>query len=96
MFLYRIAQYINTTNTYSNDSMLDVQNYKNIHELKQLRDTQNLTPLNAADAHQQLLSQEELDNRKATEQAYKYVKQTEKNIEQQKSFWSHLLTLKNI
>lgn len=89
-------------NAYTVNSVLGVseedyvQKYKNIHELKQLRDTQNLTPLNAADAHQQLLSQEELDNRKATEQAYKYVKQTEKNIEQQKSFWSHLLTLKNI
>jgi hypothetical protein len=88
-------------NAYTVNSVLGVseedyvQKYKNIHELKHLRDTQNLTPLNASDAQQQLQYQEDLDNRKATEQAYKYVKQTEKNIEQQKSFWSHLLTLKN-
>jgi hypothetical protein len=88
-------------NAYTVNSVLGVseedyvQKYKNIHELKHVRDTQNLTPLNASDAQQQLQYQEDLDNRKATEQAYKYVKQTEKNIEQQKSFWSHLLTLKN-
>jgi hypothetical protein len=93
--------YTDLKNAYTVNSVLGVseedyvQKYKNIHELKQLRDTQNLTPLNAADAQQQLLYQEDIDNRKATEQAYKFVKQTEKNIEQQKSFWSHLLTLKN-
>ena len=92
--------YSDLKNAYTVNSVLGVseedytQKYKNIHELKHIRDTQNLTPLNAADAHQQLLSQEEIDNRLATEQAYKFVKQTEKNIEQQKSFWSHLLTLK--
>ena len=93
--------YSDLKNAYTVNSVLGVseedytQKYKNIHELKHIRDTQNLTPLNTADAHQQLLSQEEMDNRLATEQAYKFVKQTEKNIEQQKSFWSHLLTLKN-
>jgi hypothetical protein len=88
-------------NAYTVNSVLGVseedyvQKYKNIHELKQDRDRQNLTPLSTQEAAQQLLYQEELEQKRATEQAYKYVKQTEKNIVQQKSFWSHFLTLKN-
>lgn len=72
-----------------------VQKYKNIHDLKRERDTQNLTPLNTEEAHQQLMAQEERESKWATKQAFKYVKQTEKNKTQQQSFWSHLLTLKN-
>ena len=72
-----------------------VQKYKTIHDLKRERDTQNITPLNAKEAHDQLLNQEEQESKWATEQAFKYVKQTEKNKTQQTSFWSHFLTLKN-
>ena len=72
-----------------------VQKYKTIHDLKRERDMQNITPLNAEAAHEQLLHQEENESKWATEQAFKYVKQTEKNKTQQTSFWSHFLTLKN-
>ena len=72
-----------------------VQKYKSIHDLKHERDTQNITPLSTQAAKEQLLYQEERESKWATEQAFKYVKQTEKNKSQQTSFWSHLLTLKN-
>jgi hypothetical protein len=72
-----------------------VQKYKTIHDLKRERDTQNITPLNAQAAHAHLSQQEESESKWATEQAFKYVKQTEKNKVQQTSFWSHFLTLKN-
>ena len=71
-----------------------VQRYKNIQELKRERDTQ-ITPLNTEQASQQLAQQEERESRWATQQAFKYVKQTEKNKTQQQSFWSHMLTLKH-
>jgi hypothetical protein len=72
-----------------------VQRYKNIQELKRERDTQNLTPLNSQEASQQLANKEEQENKWATEQAFRFVKQTEKNKSQQQSFWSHMLTLKH-
>lgn len=72
-----------------------VQKYKNIQELKRERDMQNLTPLDNEVAHKQLLDQEERESKWATEQAFKYVQQTEKNKAQQKSFWSHFMTLKH-
>jgi hypothetical protein len=71
-----------------------VQRHKNIQELKRERDTQ-IAPLNTEQASQQLAQQEERESRWATQQAFKYVKQTEKNKTQQKSFWSHMLTLKH-
>ena len=72
-----------------------IQKYKTIHDLKHERDTQNITPLNAKDSHDQLIHRDERESKWATEQAFKYVKQTEKNKVQQNSFWSHFLTLKN-
>ena len=71
-----------------------VQRHKNIQDLKQERDTQ-IAPLNTADATAQLAQQEERESKWATQQAFKYVKQTEKNKTQQQSFWSHMLTLKH-
>jgi hypothetical protein len=93
--------YSDLKNAYTVNSVLGVseedykQKYKNIHELKRVRDTQNLTPLNHDAANQHFINQEEQDNKLATERAFKFVKQTERNVVQQKSFWSHLLTLKN-
>ena len=52
-------------------------------------------PLNTQDATNQLAQREEQESKWATQQAFKYVKQTEKNKTQQTSFWSHMLTLKN-
>jgi hypothetical protein len=72
-----------------------VQRHKNIQELKRERDTQNLTPLNNEEASQQLANKEDAENKWATQQAFRYVKQTEKNKTQQNSFWSHMLTLKH-
>jgi len=86
-------------NAYTVNSVLGVseddyvQRYKNIQELKKERDTQ-ITPLNTQEASNQLAQQEEQENKWATQQAFKYVKQTEKNKTQQQSFWSHMLTLK--
>jgi hypothetical protein len=71
-----------------------VQRHKNIQELKRERDTQ-IAPLSTMEASQQLAQQEERESRWATQQAFKYVKQTEKNKTQQQSFWSHMLTLKH-
>ena len=71
-----------------------VQRYKNIQELKQERDMK-IMPLNTQDATNQLAQREEQESKWATQQAFKYVKQTEKNKTQQTSFWSHMLTLKN-
>jgi hypothetical protein len=71
-----------------------VQRHKNIQELKRERDTQ-ITPLTTLEANQQLAQKEEEENKWATQQAFRYVKQTEKNKTQQKSFWSHMLTLKH-
>jgi hypothetical protein len=71
-----------------------VQRHKNIQELKRERDTQ-IVPLSTVEASQQLAQQEERESRWATQQAFKYVKQTEKNKTQQQSFWSHMLTLKH-
>ena len=91
--------YTDLKNAYTVNSVLGVseedyvQKYKNIHDLKQERDTQNLTPLNTQEANNQLMQQEERESKWATEQAFKFVKQTEKNKVNQKSFWSHLLTL---
>ena len=91
--------YTDLKNAYTVNSVLGVseedyvQKYKNIHDLKQERDTQNLTPLNTQEAHHQLMQQEERESKWATEQAFKFVKQTEKNKVNQQSFWSHLLTL---
>jgi hypothetical protein len=93
--------YSDLKNAYTVNSVLGVseddyqQKYKNVKELKQIRDTQNLTPLNREEATQHFMNQEEEDNKLATERSFKFVKQTEQNIIQQKSFWSHLLTLKN-
>jgi hypothetical protein len=71
-----------------------VQRHKNIQELKRERDTQ-IAPLSTVEASQQLAQQEERESIWATQQAFKYVKQTEKNKTQQQSFWSHMLTLKH-
>jgi len=93
--------YSDLKNAYTVNSVLGVseedfvQRHKNIQELKRERDTQNLTPLNNEEASQQLAQQEERESKWATQQAFKYVKQTEKNKTQQQSFWSHLLTLKH-
>lgn len=87
-------------NAYTVNSVLGVseedyvQRYKNIQELKRERDTQ-ITPLNTEEANKQLAQQEEQENKWATQQAFRYVKQTEKNKTQQQSFWSHMLTLKH-
>ena len=87
-------------NAYTVNSVLGVseedyvQRYKNIQELKQERDMK-IMPLSTQDATQQLAQQEERESKWATQQAFKYVKQTEKNKTQQNSFWSHMLTLKH-
>ena len=87
-------------NAYTVNSVLGVseedyvQRYKNIQELKQERDMK-IMPLNTQDATNQLAQQEERESKWATQQAFKYVKQTEKNKTQQNSFWSHMLTLKH-
>jgi hypothetical protein len=93
--------YTDLRNAYTVNSVLGVSEedyvlrHKNIQELKRERDTQNLTPLNVIEASQQLTSQQEKESKWATQQAFKYVKQTEKNKTQQQSFWSHMLTLKH-
>jgi hypothetical protein len=93
--------YSDLKNAYTINSVLGVseedytQQYKNVQHLKQVRDTQNLTPLNKESATQYFANQEEEDKKLATERAFRFVKQTEQNKIQQKSFWSHLLTLKN-
>jgi hypothetical protein len=93
--------YSDLKNAYTVNSVLGVseedysQQYTNLQQLKQVRDTQNLTPLNKEEANQYFANQEVEDNKVATERAFRFVKQTEQNKIQQKSFWSHLLTLKN-
>ncbi len=94
-----VSKYSDLKQVYTSDTVMGVseedytQRYKNVQELKQIRNSQKLTPLDQKTAEQMIQHEHDLESKQATERAFKLLQQEEVNKKQQQSFWSHLLKL---
>jgi hypothetical protein len=87
--------YIESIIPVTEDDYNKVKKFKNVEEYKNYRNNTDITPLQKEEAERKLYYEKKKLDEENVALAFYYAKQTEKSIENNKTFWASLKQLKN-